>query len=178
MKTEQLKADEAGVRRAAELLRCGEIVAIPTETVYGLAADVSNGGAEKLNELKGSPKDKPITWLTSEVKGLNGLAAELFENHATVIVDYNGRAQGFRKPGNEFALKLLEELDCAFACTSANLSGGKAAGNADEVMEVFEGRIAAVVDGGECEVGIASAVVDFTKEVPEVLRNGSGLKSS
>ncbi|MDR2606247.1 MAG: L-threonylcarbamoyladenylate synthase [Oscillospiraceae bacterium] len=180
MKTERLKADAHGLVRAAELLLAGEIVAIPTETVYGLAVNACLSEADlKLNALKGSPDAKPITRLASELPELPEAhedALKLFERHATVIVPYSGGKLGFRKPGNKFALDLLEHLGLPLACTSANVSGGDPALTAEQVLQIFDGKIAAVAENGEYSEGIPSAVVDFTVNPPKILRQGGGLQ--
>ncbi|MDR2531204.1 MAG: L-threonylcarbamoyladenylate synthase [Oscillospiraceae bacterium] len=186
--TERLGTDAYGLVRAAELLNGGEIVAIPTETVYGLAALPKN--AHKLNAVKGSAPDKPITCLADDALSVYYtvsvlaepeiavpmFAKDLLESGVTAIFDVDGLSRGYRIPQNWVAQELLEQTGIVLACTSANMSGGAPAVDADEVMRVFGGRIAAIVDGGRCEHGIASAVVDFTVDPPNLIRAGVGLE--
>jgi L-threonylcarbamoyladenylate synthase len=192
MRTEWLKADDYGLERAAQLLKSGEVVAIPTETVYGLA--VRTTLAARLNELKGSPADKPLTWLTHDIwkdcpalsfpdinpyiteKWINNML-ECAERHVTIILpNETGGTQGYRIAAG-FAFDLPHYMDLPIACSSANMSGGEPALTAEQVMQIFSGKIAAVVDGGECEAGIPSAVVNFTVAPPKVIRYGSGIES-
>ncbi|MDR0818990.1 MAG: L-threonylcarbamoyladenylate synthase [Oscillospiraceae bacterium] len=175
MTTLLLKPDERGLAQAAELLLAGEIVAIPTETVYGLAIRSDLGS--DIYTVKGRPDDKPLSWLVHDLSAeeLEPEILKLAERHVTVILPYLGKTQGFRIPANIFALELLKKLNQPLACTSANLSGKPPLTDAASVLREFNGKIAAVVDGGKCEIGVASAVVDFTVTPPIVLRYGAGL---
>jgi L-threonylcarbamoyladenylate synthase len=184
MKTEILKADALGAERAAELILNGEVVAIPTETVYGLSAYAFDTEAvRRIYIAKGRPDDKPIVWLVSSVRQIEkycGVPQDLFEiankywaGPLTVIIKCGDGTQGFRIPDNDFVLELIKRIDAPLACTSANISGKAPFTDANSVFNLFNGKIAAVMDGGVCPVGIASTILDMSVIPYKVLRQGS-----
>ena len=191
--TEILGSDRPEVfDRAISTLKDGGLVALPTDTVYGIAADVWNGEAvSKLYEVKSRSELKSIPVLLrgevaiSEVaEGSNGrvraLAAEFWPGPLTLVVHRNRdlpsevsatETVGVRAPNHVFALALLRMYG-PLATTSANPSGQPSATTAEQVIETLGGRIDLIIDGGEVGGGISSTVVDITVDPPELLRQG------
>ena len=186
MDTELLRAeDDTDLMRAAELLRAGQIVAFPTETVYGLGARADDAEAvARLVRVKGRPGDKKFTLLIAspDEAGRWGelgpagraLAARFWPGPLTMVVpDGRGGDVGLRCPGCDVTRELLRLAGTAIAAPSANLSSRPPATDAAEVLSVFDGRIAAVIDGGLARIGRPSTVVRLSGCEVEVLREGA-----
>ena len=186
MDTEILKAERPeDVARAARLLTEGAVVAFPTETVYGLGALADDADAiTELRHLKARPEGKEFTLLVSSPQqawrlGTAGPAARALADAfwpgplTLVIPDGAGGYVGARCPDCDVTLALLREVGAAVAGPSANLGGEEPARDAGQVMATFAGRIAAVLDGGPVELGVASTVVRAVGESIEVLREGA-----
>lgn len=187
MQTLVLKAAEPEeVRAAARLLREGRLVAFPTETVYGLGARRDDERAlQRLYEVKGRPRDKKLAVLVADpvdaeryTGSLVGAAATLAEHFwpgplTLVVPDGRGGTVGLRCPRCEPTREMLRKTRVPVAAPSANLSGEPPALRAEEVMEVFKGRIAAVLDGGEAPLGVASTVVRIRGDGADILREGA-----
>ena len=189
-----LSADEAGIAAAARLLCAGEPVAIPTETVYGLAADALNGAAvAKIFAAKGRPADNPLivhiadmaqweTLVTAIPAGARRLAEAFWPGPLTVIlpaapcvpreVTAGLSTVAVRFPAHPVATAIIRAAGCVLAAPSANRSGSPSPTNARRVMEDMNGRIAAVADGGDCAVGGESTVMDLSHRTPRLLRPG------
>ncbi|MES2712050.1 MAG: L-threonylcarbamoyladenylate synthase [Pseudomonadota bacterium] len=173
------------VARAADLLRAGELVAFPTETVYGLGANARNGRAVAgVFEAKGRPHFNPLIChfanagaAFAEVEAdarAQALAAAFWPGPLTVVlprrpgcaVDLLAGAGletlAVRVPAHPVALALVASVDGPVAAPSANRSGGVSPTTAAHVFAGLEGRIAAVIDGGACAVGVESTVLDLT----------------
>lgn len=182
------------VRRAAEALRAGEVVALPTETVYGLAADATNAGAVKhIFEVKGRPANNPIivhvatlamardcvsVW-PEEAEGLArgfwpGPLTMVLPRAATIpeIVSAGGPTVGIRWPSHPFIQAVIRECGFPLAAPSANLSNRISATSAEHVARELGHAIGLIVDGGQCQVGIESTVLDLTARPARVLRPG------
>ena len=194
MKTRLLTASDADLDIAAALLKQGELVGIPTETVYGLAADAKNGEAvAAIFRAKGRPQDNPLIVHIADMSALSELAAEIpqkalalasvyWPGPLTMIFKKSGvippevsaglDTVAVRMPAHPVAAALIRKSGCPLAAPSANRSGIPSPTDAARVMEDMDGRIAAVVDGGECAVGVESTVVDMTAPVPRLLRPG------
>lgn len=192
--TVTLTADAAGIGQAAALLRKGELVAIPTETVYGLAANALDETAvRRIFEAKGRPQDNPLivhiadtAQLTSLVTDIPDTAQRLAERFwpgpLTMILPRSSRVPAavsaglstvaVRLPAHPAARAVIREADLPLAAPSANRSGSPSPTTARHVLDDLEGRIAAVLDGGPCAVGVESTVLDLTGAVPRVLRPG------
>lgn len=196
MKTEILRAEDPGaLERALELLQRGEVVAVPTDTVYGIAADGLNAGAvEKLFVAKDRPSHKAIVLLIGEYDDLAQVAAyvsptaqhlaeRFWPGGLTLIVNAqeglpnNLRAEsntiGVRLPNSELVRSLARRLGRPLATTSANRSGGANPMTAQDVIGDLDGRIALVLDGGATPGNVASTVLDCTVEPPRLLRAGA-----
>lgn len=196
METLMLNAyDREDINKAGELLRQGGLVAIPTETVYGLAADATSGTAvERIFEAKGRPQDNPLIVHIASMEDLPPLVeqvplaaerlAQLFwPGPLTMVFRKSGRVPdivtagldtvAIRMPQHPSARAVIEAAQAPLAAPSANRSGKPSPTAARHVMADMKGLIEAVVDGGECEVGLESTVVDMTGPVARVLRPGA-----
>ncbi|MER7243296.1 L-threonylcarbamoyladenylate synthase [Kribbella sp. NPDC000426] len=184
----------AQIEKAAEVLRNGGLVAIPTETVYGLAANAEDPQAvAKIFEVKGRPPTHPLIvhigsadqlgeWV-EEVPATAKLLAEAFWPGPLTLVLRRGRrvplettggleTVAVRVPDHPAALALLAEFGGAVAAPSANRFGSVSPTTPDHVRTELGGDVDIVLDGGPCEVGVESTIVDVTGDVPTVLRPG------
>lgn len=173
-------------------LKSGQIVGIPTDTVYGLAADPLNANALKnLSQVKGRDTNQPIAVLFSELSDLDSYienidqlrGIESFWPGALTAIVQAKRGKliaplvtdqltiGIRKPANETTLRILERAGGFLAVTSANRHDQTPASTAQEVTDIF-GDEMPVLDGGVSFHGVASTVVDFTGNTPRLLRQG------
>ena len=182
------------VARAAELLRAGELVAFPTETVYGLGADASNAQAvAKIFAAKGRPQDHPLivhlaaasqldAWARDIPDSARRLAAAfwpgpltlILKRQPTVIDAITGGQDtvGLRVPSHPLALELLREFGGGLAAPSANRFGRVSPTTAQHVRDELGAAVAMVLDGGPCQVGIESTILDLSSDAPAILRPG------
>jgi L-threonylcarbamoyladenylate synthase len=192
--TNVVDADEAAIARAVELLRAGEVVAFPTETVYGLGADASNAVAvAKIFALKGRPETHPVivhlgdagaldAWAREVPAGARKLAAAFWPGPLTLILK---RAEGVldtvtggqdtvgvRIPSHPVARELLAAFGGGIAAPSANKFGRVSPTTAMHVFSDFVHAVPLVLDGGACAVGIESTIVDCSGEHARLLRPG------
>ena len=190
-RTRLLKVDPASpepalIHEAAALLRRGGLVAFPTETVYGLGANLQDPQAiQELYQVKQRPFEKQATLHIADFKQVEAekvtvspLAWELMRKFwpgplTLVLGRHDGTTIGFRMPGHPVALALLKEAGVPVVAPSANLSGQEPALTAEQVMQMFEGKIDAVLDGGPAQSGVSSAVVDLASSPPRMLREGA-----
>ncbi|MCQ9207918.1 MAG: L-threonylcarbamoyladenylate synthase [Omnitrophica bacterium] len=190
MKTEVIKIDPeyidlGKIKKAAQIIKQGGVVAFPTETVYGLAADFSNQRAvKKIFKLKKRPKNKPLAVQISDVSYLEQLACDVparayqlmskfWPGPLTLVFKTNkGPTVGVRISANRIARSLVKESQTALVAPSANLSAKAPAKTAKEVLATFDGRIEMLIDGGKSELGIASTVVDLSVSPYKILREG------
>lgn len=194
METRIERITPQSVEEAKTRILCGEVVAIPTETVYGLGGNAFDDGAvKKIFEVKGRPNDNPLIAhihkdydLTRIIDGEPPYAAALREaflpGPLTLVYPSKGRVSAYvscgldtlavRVPKHEGAQALLRALDVPVVAPSANLSKHVSPTSAAHVYDDFNGKIPLILDGGECEGGIESTVLDVTGEVPVILRPG------
>ncbi len=192
MKTERIGDD---LTRAAEILRQGGLVAVPTETVYGLAADGTNGAAvERIYEVKNRPSVKPLSLLVpgpealekygkNVARGARVLAEAFWPGPLTIVVEADekipdivqagGDTVGLRCPNSPKTLSLLAQCGIPLAAPSANPSGASSPKSAEEVLAYFDGKIEAVIDGGPCSLGVESTIVDTSGGGLRILRQGA-----
>ncbi|MBI3875656.1 MAG: threonylcarbamoyl-AMP synthase [Verrucomicrobia bacterium] len=185
---------QAAVERAAELLRAGEVVALPTETVYGLAANALDPRAvARIFAVKGRPANNPVIVHVDGVAmarrcvrewpaDADKLARAFWPGPLTLVlprapeipdlVTAGGDTVGVRWPGHPFMQAVIRECGFPLAAPSANLSERLSPTNAAHVLASLGGKIPLIVDGGQAQVGIESAVVDLTAQPPRVLRPG------
>ena len=194
IETKVLPVDDAGIDEAAKLLRSGGLVALPTETVYGIAADARNGEAvKKIFVAKGRPQDNPLIVHINGPEMLPGLVSDVPERAQllmaafcpgplTIIMPRGPEVAaeccagldtvGIRMPSHPVARAVIERSGCAFAAPSANLSGKPSPTNAQDVFEDMDGRLPLILDGGDSDVGVESTVVSVVGEKPVLLRPG------
>lgn len=201
MKTEVLPAfagehelNTEAIEKAGELLRAGEVVAIPTETVYGLAANAYDGNAvSKIFKAKGRPQDNPLIVHIAKVETLSDLAAEVpkaakklaatfWPGPLTMILPKSEKIPdavsaglptvAVRMPSHPVAHAVIEAAGVPLAAPSANLSGSPSPTNAKYVLEDMHDRIPLILDGGSSAVGVESTVITLATARPRVLRPG------
>ena len=195
MKTELLAADQpADVSRAAALLQQGELVAVPTETVYGLAANATDADAvAKIFQAKGRPADHPLIVHIPTLEMLEQFAVEIPQSayqlaaafwpgpltlllkkapQVSTVVTGGLETIGIRMPAHPALLSLLQQARLAVAAPSANPYKKLSPTRAAQVLHGMAGKIAAVLDGGPCEHGLESTIVDLTTSPPQILRSG------
>lgn len=185
---------DASLAEAAALLRAGKLVAFPTETVYGLGANALDEDAvRRVYEVKGRPKDNPMIVhvhecaqareLMQEVPAyFDELVNEFWPGPLTLIVRRNAAVPdvvtagldtvAVRFPDHPVTRELLRLLEFPVAAPSANLSGRPSPTDARSVYADLQGKIAAVLDGGACPMGLESTVLDLTAKLPIILRPG------
>jgi L-threonylcarbamoyladenylate synthase len=186
---------KAAIARAAELIRAGLPVAVPTETVYGLAADATSDEAvARIYAAKGRPSFNPLIVHVgdleqAELLGLfsdaaRAVAAAYWPGAVTLVLplkEGNGLAAAvtgglttiaLRCPSHPAMRDLLQAAGCPLAAPSANASGGISPTRADHVLKTLEGRIAMIIDGGPTELGLESTIVGFADGEIRLLRPG------
>ena len=192
MNTEIL--DATALERAAEIIKSGGVVAVPTETVYGLAANgLDEKAIERIYEAKGRPETKPISLFIEDLRCAEGVVREVPESAYRLadaffpgpltlilkrgelvpdILTAGGDTVGVRCPDNPLTLGIMRLCGVPITGTSANISGLPDANDISDVMAYFDGKIPAAVDGGRCGGGVPSTVLDMTGETPKILRQG------
>jgi L-threonylcarbamoyladenylate synthase len=185
---------KAAVRQAVELLQAGQVVALPTETVYGLAANALNPAAvSRIFAIKGRPARNPIIVHVASVEMARGCAAiwpelagklakSFWPGPLTLvlpgspeipeIVTAGGATVGIRWPSHPFIQTVIRECGFPLAAPSANLSNELSATNPAHVLKSLGDKIPLIVDGGQSQVGIESTVLDLSVSPPRVLRPG------
>ena len=194
MNTQVLPVNEESIALAAKLLQQGGLVALPTETVYGIAADARNGEAvKKIFEAKGRPQDNPLIVHICGMEMLHGivsevperakkLAAAFWPGPLTMVMPRGPEVSevtcagldtvGVRMPSHPVVQAVIKASGVAFAAPSANLSGKPSPTNAQDTFVDMDGRLPLILDGGESAVGVESTVVAVTGEHPMILRPG------
>ncbi len=195
MKTCVLKPDEAALAEAAELIRAGGLVGFPTETVYGLGANALNPQAvSDIFTAKGRPGDNPLIVHIAEVDELRplidvepspaaralmdacwpGPLTMIFPKSEIVPLRTTGGLDtvAVRMPSHPVARALIRASGLPIAAPSGNRSGRPSPTTAAHMFEDMDGRIPLILDGGACDVGVESTVVDMTGDVPRILRPG------
>lgn len=189
-----VQGHEAEIEGAAQVIREGGLVAIPTETVYGLGADALNEKAvAAIYEAKGRPSDNPLIihvpgahWLerycVNVPQAAYDLAEQFWPGPLTMILPRKDNVPdrttggldtvGVRCPDHPVTLAIIEAAGVPIAAPSANTSGRPSCTNAQDVLEDMNGKIPAIVDGGPCAVGVESTILDLTVTPPQLLRPG------
>lgn len=185
---------ERALTEAKRLINDGEVVGIPTETVYGLAANALNEDAvKKIFVAKGRPSDNPLIVHIAKLDDLEPLVSEIPEkvkimaehfwpNALTMIMKKSDKISNVvsgnldtvavRMPKSDYARAIIEACGCPLAAPSANLSGSPSPTNAKYVFNDMNGRIPLIIDGGSSEIGVESTVISFAEDPPRLLRPG------
>jgi L-threonylcarbamoyladenylate synthase len=183
------------IQTAAEILCSGGLVAFPTETVYGLGADADNEAAvRQIFTAKGRPADHPVIVHLAKARDISLWAEEIpsaawqlaetcWPGPLTLVLTRSSRAKdvvtgglntvGLRVPSHPVARALLLEFGGAIAAPSANRFGRVSPTTAEHVRTEFGDNVAMILDGGACEVGLESTIVDFSGKQPVILRPGA-----
>jgi L-threonylcarbamoyladenylate synthase len=194
IKVDPVHPDEGAINEAGLILRSGGLVAFPTETVYGLGADATNGRAvARIFQAKGRPPDNPIIVHVASRSQLRSLAADIpgkavllmgafWPGPLTLILPVAREVPSevtaglptvaVRMPDHPVALAFIKAAGVPVAAPSANLSGRPSPTRAEHVMQDLDGRIEAVLDGGPAGIGVESTVLDLTSHIPAILRPG------
>lgn len=190
-----LNANYDNVIKGANYLKKGEVVAIPTETVYGLAADAFNEKAtKKIFEVKGRPQDNPLLvhiYKLEQVynicKNIPKEAEKIFDafwpgsvtlifnkkNCISDTVSAGMKTVGIRFPKSEIARAIIKESGTLLVAPSANLSGKPSTTSAEHCYHDLNGKIPCILDGGPCSIGLESTIIDMSTRVPVLLRPGA-----
>ena len=192
------KCDATVISSASAALKAGHLIAIPTETVYGLGADATNQSAVKrIYEVKGRPEDHPLIvhiasldqmdqWAIDIPEFAIKLARDFWPGPMTLVLRRSAKAKDFitagqetvalRVPAHPIALALLKEFNEGIAAPSANTFGSVSPTTAEAVEEELGKYLSAddlILDGGQCLVGVESTIIDCTKATPFILRPGA-----
>lgn len=194
LKIDRNEMDVSALEKPADILKNGGLVAFPTETVYGLGANALDSLAiKKIYEAKGRPSDNPLivhiaTFEEMErlVDWVPDMAIKLMDafwpGPLTMIFKKSGEVPdiatggldsvAIRMPSHPIALELIRQSGVPVVAPSANLSGKPSPTDAAHVVKDLMGRVDCIIEGGSCEVGLESTVLDVTGEVPVILRPG------
>lgn len=194
MNTKILKPTKENINCCAELIKSGEVVGMPTETVYGLAANAFDETAvKKIFNAKKRPADNPLIVHIADIEMLKGLVKDVpdiaidvckrfWPGPLTVVLPKSDKIPfvtsggldtvGIRLPSNEVARELIRASGLPLAAPSANLSGSPSPTTASHVYDDLNGRIPAILDGGKCSVGVESTVISFEGDIIRLLRPG------
>lgn len=187
--------DSTALKQAADLICAGEVVGMPTETVYGLGANAYDSVAvRKIFEAKGRPQDNPLIIHLGDIEQLPEvcpmittqamqLARRFWPGPLTIVLPKSAQIPpatsaglhtiGVRVPANPLARQLIRMAGVPIAAPSANLSGRPSPTTAQHVMRDMDGKIAAVLDGGPCTVGLESTIISLCEKIPRLLRPGA-----
>ena len=193
-KLDSKNIDENIIKKASDIIKNGELVAFPTETVYGLGADGLNENAcKKIFEAKGRPSDNPLILHISNISMLYNLVENIdpkskklidkcwpgpltiiFKKSKIIpnIITAGLDTVAIRFPSNKIAQSLIETSNTPIAAPSANISGKPSPTRADDVYNDMNGKIKLILDGGESDIGIESTVIDMSEDNPTILRPG------
>ena len=193
MQTKLLHPDQ--IDEAILLLKAGDIVALPTETVYGLAADAKNETAiKKIFIAKNRPTNHPLIvhidsfdsmeeWTDHIPDYAYKLSEHFWPGPLTILVNAKHKIShtitggstkiALRMPSNNLMLKIIKSIGGALVAPSANTHKKLSPTRAEHVMQDLSGKISAVLDGGACSIGIESTIIDLTAKTPTILRPGA-----
>jgi L-threonylcarbamoyladenylate synthase len=195
MNCQILRASRRGIEKAGQWILQGKVLAFPTETFYGLAADALDGEAlQRIFMVKGREGDKPLlllvsdrTWLPGLVKDISPQAESLMKRfwpgpltlvfgasaHLSPLLTANTGKIGLRISSHPVAQALVQVVGRAITATSANVSGQPSASEAREVFQSLGKKIDAILDGGKTPGGLGSTVVDVSGVSPKIIRQGA-----
>lgn len=190
------QATNENILIASKIIKDGGLVAMPTETVYGLAASIKNKDAIKnIFKVKERPLDKPLIVHISDISDVKKyakyddrvtiLAEKFWPGPLTIIlnaldnvknldvISSNTQTISFRMPNHPVAIELIKKVGTPLVAPSANMSGHPSPTSAQEVQKDLRDRINFILDGGKCEIGTASTVLNLTQKQGKILRLGT-----
>ena len=195
LKIDSASPDPALIARAADFVRRGEVIAIPTDTLYGLAANpFDHAAVERVFAIKGRPKNNPLLLLVDSLEMASELAAQLpapFDKLArqfwpgplTIVVSASARLPsgvtagtgtiGLRLPQAPIAVALIRAAGCPITATSANLSGEQDCSSAEQVERSLGNRLPLILDGGRSSNQKPSTVIDLSSAAWHIVREGA-----
>lgn len=186
VKIDPKRPDKKIIAEAADIVKKGGLVVFPTETVYGIAANLLDDKAiTKLYEVKNRSRSKPFTVHISDIKMIEKMGCKVTRRAKALIDRFwpgpltiilkseNGKTIGFRMPANRIALEFIKAVGAPIVAPSANLSGKDAPTSAKEALKDLEGRVDMALDAGLTDIGLESTVIDLTASPPKVLREGA-----
>ena len=195
IKVKDARSTQTAIAEAAKLLRHGDIVAFPTETVYGLGADAfSENAVKKIFAAKGRPADNPLIVHIADPSDLRHVAREVkpaarklmgifWPGPLSIVLPKHAGLPAIttagldtvvvRLPKHPIARSLIKASGTLIAAPSANISGKVSPTTAEHVLEDLNGKISLIIDGGTIEYGLESTVIDCTEDTPIILRPGS-----
>ena len=186
IKINPLVPQEESILQAAKVLADGGLVIIPTETVYGIAANALNKKAlERLYKIKNRPKDKPFSILIAQEHQVQELAAEVpvaayklmhkfWPGALTILLKAKDQGKiGLRMPDNLIALAIINQSAVPLACPSANISGKLAPDNFEQAIKDLDGLVDLAIDAGPANIGSESSVVDLSCQPAQIIRSGA-----
>lgn len=184
--TKDITHYQDSINTAAQVLKGGELVIFPTETVYGIGANARDEGAvAMLYAVKRRPREKEFAYLISSLSEVTRLLShippcarllmeELWPGPLTIVLPGpQGKDVGIRFPAHKVAQDLIREAGVPVLATSANISGMPPATDAQEAQRYFDGKISIILDGGPCAVKIPSTVVKVMEDSYTILREGA-----
>ena len=194
MITQKLNTDKSGIETACQILKNGGVVGIPTETVYGLAANAFNPAAiEKIFKAKGRPQDNPLIVHIAKIETVYEIAKDIpkaalicaekfWPGPLTIVLNKTNKIPScvsaglstvaIRMPSNQTAREVISKSGLPLAAPSANISGSPSPTTAEHVVNDLDGKIDAVLMGENCNVGVESTVISLAGEKPVLLRPG------
>ena len=195
METKKVNINQVSLTYAKQLIETDELVAFPTETVYGLGGSaLSDKAIEKIFEVKGRPADNPLIihvhkdcdismFAFIEHDYTNALIKKFMPGPLTLVLKSKGIISkkatcgldtvAVRMPADPSAQDFLKFVNIPIAAPSANISSHVSAVSAQHVLDDFDGKIPLILDGGDCQIGIESTVLDCTQKIPVILRQGA-----
>ena len=186
IKVDPKDPDPLTIASAAAAIKSGKLVAFPTETVYGLAANFSDRKAvDRLYEVKKRFRGKPFTVHIADAKTIRAMGCIITKKARMAIKKYwpgpltivlksrSGGKIGFRMPANKVALELLRKAEVPVVAPSANISGKMPPTEAKCVLKYLDGVVDILIDSGKTEVGVESTVIDLSVNPPVILREGA-----
>lgn len=190
LKVDPKNPDQESIKTAVEVLRNGGLVAFPTETVYGLAADYKNeASVERIYKVKKRPSNKPLTLHISDMDMLKEfitsvppIAQRLINRFwpgplTIILMSKDGQKIGFRMPKHKVALQLIKEFGSPIVAPSANISDSTPPLDAESVLKSLGHNVDMILDGGRTDIGTESTVIDATIFPCKILREGAITKA-
>lgn len=172
------------IQQAAEVIIGGGLVIIPTDTVYGIAADAADQKAlDRLYEIKKRPKDKPFAMLIADKRKVEELASDVpiiayklmrkfWPGPLTILLESKNHGKvGLRMPDNKIALEIIYQANVALACPSANITDNPAPVNFAQAIKDLDGLVDLAIDAGAAKIGVESTIVDLTVEPLQIVRS-------